>query len=242
MTSDDLKNEQSKRLKMFLYLILSKKNLLFSYVYFLLEGYYFTPGIEELRRMPIKKYVHPARRYRENRRQTLRTLANPVWRRVIERRTQSINRLKYQLERKERENLGLSDKIDCKMFERDNIETENREMKEKLSESENEKSSLINLVDLSNNLVVNYENLIANYRKHLVSSKEESKALKDSSDLLEKSLKEMEKEKLELQCKIDKLNKALEEELNEKKVFMRFFEATKSVNEQNNDFIQYLEN
>lgn len=78
-----------------------------------------------------------------------------------------ILKLISKLDEAENERFEILSQYESLMIEKLSIGGEDADLKRRLEESESERDSLIQLVDLSNNLVVNYENLIVSYRKQL---------------------------------------------------------------------------
>lgn len=152
------------------------------------------------------------------------------------------NDLKLLLESKMLEILKLRDIIDISKLGKESFEHEFRIIEKKYRESEDEKRSLINLVDLSNNLILNYENLIVNYRTNLESSKEESKKLKAENELLKKLSKEGERREKSRLRELKELKIKLNNESIEKQCIEQSVEEMMSIIEQYQDHIGVLEN
>lgn len=143
-----------------------------------------------------------------------------------------INVLKNLLDKKIREVLGLRETVEFSKINNELIDSKNRALEDQLRESENERRSLLRLIDLSNNLIANYENLIVNYRTNLESSKKELETLK-------KQLEECEKLK---QSEIDALTFRCNKELKEKKSYLRKLRKMMTFNVHKEEQIQFYEN
>lgn len=109
------------------------------------------------------------------------------------------------------EKFELHNKIEALMIEKLKKQDKDREIAKRLRDSENERASLLHLVDMSNNLIANYENLIANYRTNLGSSKTEIKILKEQNILLNKTLERL---KIDIEKLKKQLNYFTEENIN----------------------------
>lgn len=152
-----------------------------------------------------------------------------------------INGLKALLESKIRENLGLREKVEFLKISSEMFDIENRRMKDQLRESEDEKTSLLRLVDLSNNLIANYEDLIHNYKTNLESFKKEldaSKVLNESLNQRKKYLEEIDEIK---QSEIDSLRFRCKEETKAKKFYFRSYQKLMTLFSRNEKQIQFYE-
>lgn len=146
--------------------------------------------------------------------------------------------LKQLLDSNMREIFRLRESMDISKIRKESFDHEFRMIEKKCRESDNEKRSLITLVDMSNNLIANYENLIVKYRRELTSSKEEVEVLKAENDSLKKLSKEREIRK---QNEVNNLSFILQNELKEKHLLWQSLQEMKSIVEQYQEQIYILE-
>lgn len=153
----------------------------------------------------------------------------------LKKQKQMIDAFISDYESKKREFLRLSDEMRYLMAVKESFERQ-------LNESENERQSLLHLVDMSNNLIANYETLIANYRTNLESSKREVEALKASYESMKKTLEESERRERKKQKELDALKLRLKKESEEKGFLFKSLQEMFSIIEQYQNHIQIMEN
>lgn len=152
------------------------------------------------------------------------------------------NVLKLQLEKKLYEILRLRDIIDNSRLSKESFENEFQVIRDQLRESENERTSLLRLVDLSNNLIANYENLIRDYRTKLENSKNELEASRASNELLKKQSEEIKRSERRKQSEFDALKGKFNKESVEKGYLEQSVQKMVYLIEQYQEHIQVLEN